>query len=79
MIFYLSYYVICIFKDTVDSSLRMKEQHSKSKLEKGKIDPWSHRKAGILQKYTTSEKLSMVTSFLLEGEKGLLMLLKVSS
>lgn len=31
---------------------------------------WSSRKAAILQKYTTSEKLCMVTSFLSEGEKG---------
>lgn len=78
MTFYLPF-IICVFKDAVDSSLTTKEQNSKSKLEKGKIDPWSHRKGGILQKYTTSEKLSMVTSFLLEGEKGLLMLLKISS
>ncbi|KAF7273553.1 hypothetical protein GWI33_013750 [Rhynchophorus ferrugineus] len=34
-----------------------------------KTDLWSHRKTAILQKYTTSEKLTMVTSFLLEGEK----------
>ncbi|CAH1997005.1 unnamed protein product [Acanthoscelides obtectus] len=33
------------------------------------MDPWSSRKAGILSKYTTSEKLSIVTSFLYEGEK----------
>ncbi|XP_066255043.1 VPS35 endosomal protein-sorting factor-like isoform X1 [Euwallacea similis] len=36
---------------------------------KGDLDKWSSRKAFILQKYTTSEKLSMVTSFLSEGEK----------
>lgn len=33
------------------------------------IEPWSSRKSGILAKFTTSEKLSIVTSFLAEGEK----------
>lgn len=34
------------------------------------MEPWSSRKSGILSKFTTSEKLSIVTSFLAEGEKG---------
>lgn len=34
------------------------------------IEPWEARKNGILAKFTTSEKLSIVTSFLGEGEKG---------
>lgn len=34
------------------------------------IEPWEARKSGILAKFTTSEKLSIVTSFLGEGEKG---------
>ncbi|KAG5897769.1 hypothetical protein JTB14_019988 [Gonioctena quinquepunctata] len=33
------------------------------------MEPWSARRSGILSKYTTSEKLTMVTSFLSEGEK----------
>lgn len=34
------------------------------------MEPWSARRNAILSKYTTSEKLSIVTSFLSEGEKG---------
>lgn len=34
------------------------------------VEPWSVRRASILNKYTTSEKLSIVTSFLSGGEKG---------
>ncbi len=34
------------------------------------LEPWFARKNGILAKYTTSEKLSIVTSFLTGGEKG---------
>ncbi|XP_034937988.1 VPS35 endosomal protein sorting factor-like isoform X2 [Chelonus insularis] len=33
------------------------------------IEPWSVRRAVILNKYTTSEKLTIVTSFLTGGEK----------
>ncbi|KAJ8925622.1 hypothetical protein NQ315_009466 [Exocentrus adspersus] len=36
------------------------------------MEPWASRKAGILSKYTTSEKLSIITSFLAEGEKVIL-------
>lgn len=35
------------------------------------FEPWSARKSAILSKFTTSEKLSMVTSFLAGGEKGM--------
>lgn len=34
------------------------------------VEPWSIRRSAILSKYTTSEKLSIVTSFLPGGEKG---------
>ncbi|XP_060527823.1 VPS35 endosomal protein-sorting factor-like isoform X2 [Cylas formicarius] len=34
-----------------------------------KMESWNSRKAAILSKYTTSEKLTMVTSFLFDGEK----------
>ena len=34
------------------------------------FEPWSIKKTGILSKYTTSEKLSIMTSFLSGGEKG---------
>lgn len=34
------------------------------------VEPWSARRSTILNKYTTSEKLSIVTSFLSGGEKG---------
>lgn len=33
-------------------------------------EPWQARRSVILAKYTTSEKLSIVTSFLPGGEKG---------
>lgn len=33
------------------------------------MEPWSARKSSILAKFTTSEKLSIVTSFLSDGEK----------
>ncbi|XP_076656449.1 VPS35 endosomal protein-sorting factor-like [Halictus rubicundus] len=33
------------------------------------VEPWSARRTAILSKYTTSEKLSIVTSFLTGGEK----------
>ncbi|XP_029053584.1 VPS35 endosomal protein-sorting factor-like [Osmia bicornis bicornis] len=33
------------------------------------VEPWSARRAAILNKYTTSEKLSIITSFLSGGEK----------
>ncbi|CAG9859861.1 unnamed protein product [Phyllotreta striolata] len=33
------------------------------------MEPWISRRASILNKYTTSERLSIVTSFLVEGEK----------
>jgi hypothetical protein len=32
------------------------------------IEPWSVRRAAILNRYTTSEKLTIVTSFLTGGE-----------
>lgn len=34
------------------------------------IEPWSSQRISILNKYTTLEKLSIVTSFLPGGEKG---------
>lgn len=34
------------------------------------VEPWANRRSAILSKYTTSEKLSIVTSFLSGGEKG---------
>ncbi|CAG9812944.1 unnamed protein product [Phaedon cochleariae] len=34
-----------------------------------KMESWTSRKARILSKYTTSEKLTIITSFLSEGEK----------
>lgn len=33
------------------------------------FEPWSAKKAGILTKYTTSEKLSITTSFLSSADK----------
>lgn len=35
------------------------------------MEPWANRKHAILSKFTTSEKLSIVTSFLSGGEKGI--------
>lgn len=34
------------------------------------FEPWNVKKTTILSKYTTSEKLSIMTSFLSGGEKG---------
>lgn len=34
-----------------------------------KMEPWHARRTSILNKYTTSEKLSMITSFLSEGDR----------
>lgn len=43
---------------------------SKEAFPEDSIEPWCNRRAAILAKYTTSEKLSIVTSFLSGGEKG---------
>lgn len=32
------------------------------------LEPWSTKRSAILMKYTTSEKLSIITSFLSDGE-----------
>ena len=43
----------------------------------GTFEPWSVNKSAILSKYTTSEKLSITTSFLSAGEakdKGIVVL-----
>lgn len=32
------------------------------------IEPWTTKRSAILMKYTTSEKLSIITSFLSDGE-----------
>lgn len=32
------------------------------------LEPWTTKRSSILMKYTTSEKLSIVTSFLSDGE-----------
>ncbi|KAL1502197.1 hypothetical protein ABEB36_007374 [Hypothenemus hampei] len=55
--------------DVIDKAEMLKESSKKIKENTVPMNSWSNRKAAILQKYTTSEKLSMVTSFLLEGEK----------
>lgn len=35
------------------------------------MEPWSTRRTAILNKFTTSEKLSLVSSFISGGEKGI--------
>lgn len=53
-----------LFKeDDIDSKSHQNEEHHI------KMEPWSARKLGILSKYTTSEKLCII-SFLPDGEKG---------
>jgi hypothetical protein len=47
---------------------------SKDALLDDAVEPWAARKSAILNKFTTSEKLSIVTSFLSGGEKGMLLL-----
>lgn len=44
-------------------------KRTKDKIEE-LVEPWGSRRAAILNKYTTLEKLSIVTSFLPGGEKG---------
>lgn len=34
------------------------------------LEPWDMRRSAILSKFTTSDKLSMVSSYLSGGEKG---------
>lgn len=57
--------------DAWDKPTHTNTTSKKTKERKLSIDmePWSSRKAGILAKFTTSEKLSIVTSFLSGGEK----------
>ncbi|KAG4070610.1 hypothetical protein HA402_013530 [Bradysia odoriphaga] len=63
-------------QDTIDplSQMVAEEEESTMKLRKGEIiqensqDSWASRRTAILAKYTTSEKLSIVTSFLTGGE-----------
>lgn len=43
------------------------------------VEPWSVRRSAILSKYTTSEKLSIVTSFLPGGEKGIYFFKKINN
>lgn len=45
------------------------QRKSKDALLDDVIEPWTTRKSAILNKFTTSEKLSIVTSFLSGGEK----------
>lgn len=49
---------------TVNSKLDCEEE-----LDNIKMEPWSSRKMGILSKFTTSEKLCII-SVLPDGEKG---------
>ncbi|XP_020613204.1 UPF0505 protein C16orf62 homolog [Orbicella faveolata] len=46
-----------------------KEQSGKSEKEDDFFEPWSNKRTGILAKYTTSEKLSITTSFLSSSDK----------
>ncbi|XP_021918699.1 UPF0505 protein C16orf62 homolog isoform X2 [Zootermopsis nevadensis] len=45
------------------------QRKSKDTLLDDAVEPWAARKSAILNKFTTSEKLSIVTSFLSGGEK----------
>ncbi|XP_063225001.1 VPS35 endosomal protein-sorting factor-like isoform X2 [Bacillus rossius redtenbacheri] len=45
------------------------QKRSKEAVTEDSLDSWSSRKSAILSKFTTSEKLSIVTSFLSGGEK----------
>ncbi|KAJ3647712.1 hypothetical protein Zmor_019574 [Zophobas morio] len=56
------------------SKLAAEETDSRSNCDKKsdqrvEVDSWGAKKAAILSKYTTSEKISIVTSFLSDGEK----------
>lgn len=65
------------FASGLDPLSQMAEEHERAKeisaSRKCRLDesfePWSMKKAAILNKYTTSEKLSIATSFLSGGEK----------
>ncbi|KAK0076450.1 hypothetical protein PV326_010778 [Microctonus aethiopoides] len=53
------------WENSSNSLAKKKVMNTKEEL----IEPWSIRRETILNKYTTSEKLSIVTSFLIGGEK----------
>ncbi|XP_058453184.1 VPS35 endosomal protein sorting factor-like isoform X2 [Malaya genurostris] len=50
------------------SKISQKKKEVNSLLAMDLIEPWASRRVGILNKYTTNEKLSIVTSFLNGGE-----------
>lgn len=70
----LSKFVIEETDPLTQMATEMTGTHGNYKKSRDKTDfdfePWNLRKQGILSKYTTSEKLSIITSFLSDGEKG---------
>ncbi|XP_055614690.1 VPS35 endosomal protein sorting factor-like [Uranotaenia lowii] len=53
---------------SVSSKLNQKKKEVTNLLDMDLIEPWAARRGAILNKYTTNEKLSIVTSFLSGGE-----------
>ncbi|XP_029646027.1 VPS35 endosomal protein sorting factor-like [Octopus sinensis] len=56
-------------KNQKPSSLKERSISIRSGTEDDNFEPWCLKKAGILSKYTTSEKLSITTSFLSTSDK----------
>nr|CAD7444955.1 unnamed protein product [Timema bartmani] len=56
-------------RQEMDPLSKMAADLSKDLIADDGIEPWALRKSAILSKFTTSEKLSIVTSFLSGGEK----------
>lgn len=56
------------------AEVSIKERMLKEDATRTNIEPWSFKRSAILSKYTTSEKLSITTSFLLpiNKDKGIL-------
>ncbi|XP_053669641.1 VPS35 endosomal protein sorting factor-like [Anopheles nili] len=59
---------VTLSNEKAEQTHSSKPREPRNLLELTLIEPWGPRRAAILSKYTTSEKLSIVTSFLSGGE-----------
>lgn len=54
--------------NSTENKTKTKSMTKVSPFDSLQIESWSSRRSAVLNKYTTSEKLSIVTSFLTGGE-----------
>lgn len=67
---YEFYYCLQLYLQTRnDKYSQNRKKQSKNLTLNSDVEPWSTRRTAILCKYTTSEKLSIVSNFLSGGEK----------